>query len=91
MKRFIGGMLTALFLSLPAWAAVDLNTATLSELESVKGVGPAKAKSIVAHRDKNGPFKSVDDLAGVKGFGKASVAKLKDQLSVGGAKSADKK
>ena len=91
MKKLIASMLMGLFLSLPVWAALDLNSASQSELESVKGIGPAKAKSIVAHRDKNGPFKTVDDLAGVKGFGKASVAKLKDQLSVGGARSVDKK
>jgi competence protein ComEA len=69
-------------------AAVDLNLATQSELESVKGIGPTKAKNIIAHRDKNGPFKSVDDLAGVKGFGKASVEKLKPELAVSGAKTA---
>jgi len=87
MKKLVSGFLMALFFAMPAWSAVDLNAATLSELESVKGIGPAKAKSIVAHRDKNGPFKSVDDLAMVKGFGKASVDKIKDQLSVGAAKS----
>lgn len=80
-----------LFLGMPAWAAVDLNTATQSELESVKGIGPAKAKSIVVHREKNGPFKKLEDLENVKGFGKASVAKLKDQLAVGAGKAADKK
>jgi len=85
MKKLIAGLLLGLCMSLPAWAAVDLNKATLSELESVKGIGPAKAKAIVAHREKNGPFKSVEDLAQVKGFGKASVSKLKDQLTVGEA------
>jgi competence protein ComEA len=86
MKKLFGSLLFGLFMSLPAWAAVDLNTATQSELESVKGIGPAKAQAIVAHREKNGPFKSLDDLAKVKGFGEASVAKVKDQLSVGAAK-----
>lgn len=89
MKKWISGVLAALFLSLPVWAAVDLNTASQSELESVKGIGPKKAKVIVEYRTKNGPFKTVDDLASVKGFGKASVAKLKDELTVG--KPADKK
>jgi competence protein ComEA len=83
MKKLFAGLLLGLFACLPAWAAVDLNTATQSELESVKGIGPKKAQVIVEHREKNGPFKHVDDLAAVKGFGKASVAKLKDQLSVG--------
>ncbi|MEW6679011.1 MAG: ComEA family DNA-binding protein [Pseudomonadota bacterium] len=86
MKKLFGSLLLGVFMSLPAWAAVDLNTATQSELESVRGIGPAKAQAIVAHREKNGPFKSLDDLASVKGFGEASVAKVKDQLSVGAAK-----
>lgn len=68
-----------------AFAAVDLNSATASELEAVKGLGPAKAKAIVDYRTKNGPFKSVDDLKGVKGFGAKSVAKMQGELTVGGA------
>jgi len=86
MKKFIGSLLVGLLLSVSAWAAVDLNSATQSELEAVKGIGPAKAKVIVEYRQKNGPFKSVDALAEVKGFGKASVAKLKGELTVGAAK-----
>lgn len=82
MKKIVGSLLLALFMAIPAFAAVNLNTATQAELESLKGVGPAKAKAILAYREKNGPFKSVDDLAGVKGFGKASAAKLKDQVTV---------
>jgi competence protein ComEA len=91
MKKLLGTLLMGLFLSLPAWATVDLNSATQSELESVKGIGSAKAKAIVMHRGKNGPFQSVDDLAQVKGFGKASVVKLKDQISVSAAKPGEKK
>jgi competence protein ComEA len=75
-----------------SWAAVNINTATQSELESVKGLGPSKAKAIIEYRDKNGPFKSIEDLEKVKGFGKPSVDKLKGELSVdsGGNPSADK-
>ena len=91
MKKWISGMLLGLFLCLPAWAAVDLNSATQSELESIKGIGPTKAKAIVLHRQKNGAFRSVDELATVKGFGKASVVKLKNQLTVGEAISGSKK
>jgi len=81
MKKFLGCFMAGLLLSVSAWAAVDINTATQSELEAVKGIGPAKAKSIVEYRRKNGPFKKVDALAEVKGFGKASVAKLKGELN----------
>jgi competence protein ComEA len=75
-------VLSALF-AYPVLAAVNINTATQSELEAVKGVGPAKAKAIIQHRETNGKFKNVDELDNVKGFGKASVEKLKDSLSVG--------
>jgi competence protein ComEA len=70
------------FLVGTSWAAVNVNTATQSELEGVKGLGPSKAKAIIEYREKNGPFKSVDDLDKVKGFGKSSVEKLKGELSV---------
>ncbi|KAF0167993.1 MAG: competence protein ComEA [bacterium] len=75
MQKWFGGLLAGLLFSLSAWAAVDINSATQSELE---------AKAIVEHRQKSGPFKSVDDLDKVKGFGKASVDKLRNELTVGG-------
>lgn len=86
MKKLLGGLLLSLFCAVSAWAAVDLNKANQAELESVKGVGPKKAKAILDYRDKNGPFKSVDDLAKVKGFGKSSVDKVRKEFSVGEAK-----
>jgi len=86
MKKLLGSLLIGLMLSVSAWAAVNINTATPSELEAVKGIGPAKAKAIIDYRQRNGPFKSVDALVEVKGFGKASVAKLKKDLAVGTAK-----
>ncbi len=86
MKKFLGGLLVGLLLSVSAWAAVDINSATQSELEAVKGIGPAKAKAIMEYRQKNGAFKTMDALTEVKGFGKASVAKLKGELTVGAAK-----
>ena len=66
---------------LPAFAEVNINTATESELEAVKGVGPAKAKAIITYREAHGNFKSLDELDNVKGFGRASVEKLKGELS----------
>jgi len=92
MKKWFVSLLASLLLSASAWAAIDLNAATQSELEAVKGIGPAKAKKIVEYRQKNGPFKNVDGLAEVKGFGKASVAKMKKELVVGeSARAAGKK
>ncbi|BCB25827.1 hypothetical protein SKTS_07130 [Sulfurimicrobium lacus] len=74
-----------------AGAPIDLNAATQAQLESVKGIGPVKAKAIIEYRTKNGPFKSVDDLQKVTGFGKPSVNKLRAEVTVGGAKSANVK
>lgn len=87
MRKMIGSMLLlAGLVSLPVSAAVNINTATQSELEAVKGLGPAKAKAIISYREANGKFKSLDELDKVKGFGKSSVDKLKDELSVGAEK-----
>ena len=74
--------------SLSAYATVDLNTASSSELQSVKGIGPKKAEAIIEFRKKNGQFKSVDDLDKVPGFGKATVDKVKKDITVGNAKAA---
>jgi competence protein ComEA len=71
--------------------AVDLNSANQAQLESVKGIGPVKAKAIIEYRTKNGPFKSVDDLEKVTGFGKLSVNKLRAEVTVGGPKTANLK
>jgi competence protein ComEA len=91
VKKLIGSLLAGLLLSASAWAAVDINTATQSELEAVKGIGPAKAKAIIEYRQKNGQFKNMDALAEVKGFGKASVAKLKGELTAGAVKPESRK
>jgi competence protein ComEA len=76
-------LVLASLIAFPAFAAVNINTATQSELEAVKGVGPAKAKAIIQYREANGNFKQLDELDNVKGFGKASIDKLKGELSVG--------
>ncbi|MEW5966196.1 MAG: helix-hairpin-helix domain-containing protein [Pseudomonadota bacterium] len=91
MKKLLGSLVGLLALmALPVFAAVNINTATQSELEAVKGLGPAKAKAIIAHREQNGAFKSIDELDNVKGFGKATVDKLRDELSVGAQKAKPK-
>ncbi len=82
-KLMISLMMAAGMFAFPAFAVVNINTATQSELEAVKGLGPSKAKAIITYREENGAFKTLDELDNVKGFGKASVDKLKDELSVG--------
>lgn len=91
MKRVITLGLALLACIGTAFAAVNLNTATVAELDVLKGVGPGKAKAIVEYREKNGPFKSVDDLTLVKGFGEKSIQKLRPDLTVGEGNAAKKK
>lgn len=86
MKKLL--LLLALTFSLTAQAAVDLNTASQAELESVNGIGPKKALAIIEYRTKHGPFKSVDDLDNVPGFGAKTVAEVKKSATVGNAKAA---
>ncbi|WP_322009133.1 helix-hairpin-helix domain-containing protein [Paraburkholderia sp. J12] len=72
-------LFVALGLSLSALmaAAVEVNTADETALESVKGIGPVHAKAIIDERTKNGPFKDADDLVSrVKGIGPKSVQNL---------------
>jgi competence protein ComEA len=73
------------FMTAWAWAGIDVNTASVTELESIKGVGPATAQSIMAAR-KTKAFANWDDLIErVKGLGPAKAKGLSAQgLSVGG-------
>ena len=92
INRFVAAaLLAALVLTTgPAFAAatapagkVNLNTATVSQLEDLPGIGPALAARIVDHRQKNGAFKSVEDVMAVKGIGEKNFAKIQGFLSVG--------
>lgn len=62
--------------------AVNLNTATVQELDALPGVGPVTAAAIVAWRDANGKFTSVDQLAEVDGIGPARLEKLRPLVRV---------
>ena len=68
-----------------ALARVDINTASRDELDALKGVGPTKAAAIIDYRRKNGPFRAIDDLQQVKGFGPKSVDALRGEIYVGNA------
>jgi competence protein ComEA len=61
---------------------VDLNTATVDDLDQLPGIGPATAEAIVAYRQERGPFRSVDDLLDVRGIGDAKLAELRPLVRV---------
>lgn len=61
---------------------VDLNTATVSALTALPGVGPATARRIIAERDTHGPFRSVRDLRRVKGLGAKRIEQLSPLVTV---------
>ena len=65
-----------------AFAAVNINSATAQELAGLHGIGPAKAQAIVEYRQKNGQFKSTEDLTKVKGIGPKIVKKLGNEITV---------
>jgi comEA protein len=61
---------------------ININQATLDQLVGLKGIGPVMAQRIVEFREKNGPFKKVEDLLSVKGIGEKKLEKMKSQVSL---------
>ena len=55
---------------------VNINTATIEQLEKLPGIGPNTAKSIVQFRERSGPFQRIEDLLAIKGISKARLEKL---------------
>ena len=68
-------------------ATINLNTASVKDLEMLPGIGAKTAERIIAYRQKNGPFKKIEELMNVQGIGEKSFLKLKPQLTVAPAKS----
>lgn len=62
---------------------IDVNRASEADLTALRGIGPALARRIVAYREANGPFRSVEELAQVKGIGAAKLEGFRDQATVG--------
>lgn len=63
-------------------ATVNVNTASVAQLETLPGVGKATAERIVEYRQKNGNFKKVEDLMNVRGVGEKSFLRLKPLVTV---------
>ena len=61
---------------------INLNTAAAEELETLPGIGPAKSAAIIEHREKEGGFKTIEDMMLISGIGEKTFEKLKDKISV---------
>ena len=68
---------------------VNLNTATPEELSLIPGVGPARVRNILAYRHAH-PFRTVDELARIKGIGRKTIRRWRMHLAVGGPSTAQK-
>ena len=81
-------VLCLLLVALPALAAegrtVNVNTATVAEFQLLPRIGPSVAARIVEQREKNGPFKTLDDLMLVRGIGESTYKQLKPYLALAG-------
>jgi len=96
MKRYVPSILILVFVLLSlnqvafAQAAaaketgkqVNINTAGQSELEALPGIGPSLAKKIMDFRQKNGPFKTTQDLMAVQGIGERKFEQIKNLIAV---------
>ena len=61
---------------------VNLNSASVRELQKLKGIGEVTANAIVAYREENGDFSSTEDLLNVKGIGQATLEKIRPYISL---------
>lgn len=90
MRRTLVSLALLAGLALPALAdtekagVVNINTATVQELQLLPRVGPSLAQRIVEFRDKNGPFKRVEELMQVKGIGEKTFALLQPHITTSG-------
>lgn len=82
MKKLILCLFSTFALS--AYAKVNINTANIDELLMLRGLGKVKAEAIIAYREANGEFKSLEDLKKVRGIADATFNSLKDDLVLEG-------
>lgn len=61
---------------------VHLNSASKEEIETLSGIGPSKAEAIIAYREENGLFQSLEDLLNVSGIGEKTIEQLEDSIQV---------
>ena len=85
-KKILIGLIAVLFVVGVALAAqININTADVNTLMTIKGIGQQKAQATVDYRKANGPFKSIEELTNVKGIGPKLFEKIKGEVTVGEA------
>lgn len=62
--------------------SVNVNQADAAELQTINGIGPAKAEAIITYRDEHGEFQQIEDLRNISGFGEKTIERLKNELTV---------
>jgi len=68
---------------LAATGTVNINTASAAQLDALPGIGAKTAALIVEYRQKNGPFKRLEDLLNVRGIGEKTYERIKDRVTLG--------
>ena len=67
---------------MPAGQTVNINTATLEQLDALPGIGPSKAQAVIDYRNEHGRFNSIEDIQNVKGIKEGEFSKIKDLIRV---------
>lgn len=83
LKKIFMATLLATSLNLAAADPININSADKTTLMQIKGIGEKRAEAIIAYREKNGPFKSVEELTEIDGIGPSLVETNKGLLSTG--------
>ncbi|MCB2182256.1 MAG: helix-hairpin-helix domain-containing protein [Desulfobulbaceae bacterium] len=82
MKKILLTLWMVFFFVASAFAAVNINTADQQTLESLPGIGPAKAKAIIEYRNDHGSFQSLEELTNIKGIGDKVLKKIKADIEL---------
>jgi competence ComEA-like helix-hairpin-helix protein len=69
----------------PSAEKVNINSASADQLTALPGIGPSYAQRIVEYREKNGPFKRVEDILNVRGIGEKTFEKIRERITIGAA------
>ncbi|MDI6845189.1 MAG: helix-hairpin-helix domain-containing protein [Candidatus Saccharicenans sp.] len=86
MLALAAGLVLAQNQSASTTKKININTAPVSELQTLPRIGPKVAQRIVDYRTQNGPFKKIEDIMKVRGIGEKVFNQIKDLITVGEAK-----